>query len=216
MANTKKLAKTTPFYRKLHRYVGSVLFVFFFIISITGLLLGWKKHSGGLILPKTETGISTDMKNLLSYDSQHSIAIQALKDSLPEKTSATIDRIDARPGKGMVKFVFQDHYTEIQLDATTGAVLDIHQRTSDIIEQIHDGSILDFAFSTSNGQIKLSYITVVGTSLLLLTITGFFLWYNPLRLRKQKGSRRLNKKSLLDIHPFLAEDYLYAFNKPSL
>ncbi len=187
MTNSKDIAKSTRLFRKIHRYIGSVLFVFFFIVSLTGLLLGWKKHSGGLILPKTETGISTNLKNWLPYDRLHTIAIQTLRDSLPSESSVAIERIDARPSKGIVKFIFQDHYTEIQLDATTGNVLGVTQRTSDIIEQIHDGSILDFAFSTGNGQIKLGYTTVTGLSLLLLTITGFFLWFNPGRIRRRRN-----------------------------
>lgn len=186
MTDSKEIAKSTRLYRKIHKWIGSFLFIFFFMISVTGLLLGWKKHSGGLILPKTEKGISTDLKTWLPYDSLHSNAIQALRDSMPEKNSFTIDRIDARPSKGIVKFVFQDHYTEIQLDATTGAVLAVNRRTSDIIEQIHDGSIFDFAVATKNGQIKLGYTSVTGLSLLLLTITGFFLWYNPIRIRLRK------------------------------
>jgi len=185
MDTSKNIAKTTRLYRKIHKWTGTFLFIFFFLISITGLLLGWKKHSGGLILPKTEKGISTDLKTWLSYDSLQTLAIQTLTDSLPGSSSA-LDRIDARPGKGIVKFVFQDHYTEIQLDATSGKALSVNRRTSDIIEQIHDGSILDFAFSTGNGQIKLGYTTVTGLSLLLLTITGFFLWLNPIRIRNQK------------------------------
>lgn len=126
------------------------------------------------------------MKTWLSYDSLYSIAIKALHDSLPENLSPTLDRIDARPDKGIVKFVFKNHYTEIQLDCTTGNVLAVNARTSDIIEQIHDGSILDFVFNTNNGQIKLGYTTITGLSLLLLTITGFFLWYNPIRIRNKK------------------------------
>ncbi len=187
MTDSKEIAKSTRFYRKIHHFVGSFLFAFFFLVSITGLLLGWKKHSGGLILPKTETGISTNLKNWLPYDRLHTIAIQTLRDSLPDEVSPVIDRIDARPGKGIVKFVFQNHYTEIQLDATTGNVLAVNRRTSDIIEQIHDGSILDFAFSTGNGQIKLGYTTVTGLSLLLLSITGFFLWFNPVRIRRRRN-----------------------------
>lgn len=187
MSTGKEIAKSTRTYRSIHRIIGTYLFVFFFIISATGLLLGWKKHSGGLILPKTERGTSVDMKTWLSYDSLHTLAIQALRNTQPSSLSVTIDRIDARPDKGIVKFVFKDHYTEIQLDCATGKVLAINTRTSDIIEQIHDGSILDFAFKTSNGEIKLGYTTITGVSLLLLTVTGFFLWVNPIRIRKQKN-----------------------------
>jgi len=186
MSQTKEIAKSTRIYRKIHKWIGSFLFVFFFIISVTGLLLGWKKHSGGIILPKTENGISNDLKTWLSYDSLNTLAIQTLRDSLPGDLSIVLDRIDARPEKGIVKFVFKDHYTEIQLDASTGKTLSVNKRTSDIIEQIHDGSILDFAFSTGNGQVKLGYTTLTGLSLLFLTITGFFLWLNPIRIRNQK------------------------------
>jgi hypothetical protein len=147
MSQTKEIAKSTRIYRKIHKWIGSFLFVFFFIISVTGLLLGWKKHSGGIILPKTESGISNDLKTWLSYDSLNTLAIQTLRDSLPGDLSPVLDRIDARPERGIVKFVFKDHYTEIQLDAATGKTLSVNKRTSDIIEQIHDGSILDFAFS---------------------------------------------------------------------
>lgn len=151
-------------------------------------MLGWKKHSGGLILPKTEKGTATDLKKWLSYDSLHTLARQALHENFKDERSARLDRIDARPDKGIVKFVFKDHFTEIQLDGATGKVLAINQRTSDIIEQIHDGSILDFLFDTSNGQIKLIYTTLLGGGLLLLSFTGFWLWYNPKRIRRQKDS----------------------------
>jgi uncharacterized iron-regulated membrane protein len=181
------LIKATRFYRTLHKWIGTFLFAFFFIISITGLLLGWKKHSGGLILPKTEKGTSLNIKDWLSFDSLHQIAVRTLHDSVSAARSPALDRIDARPEKGSVKFIFRDHYTEIQLDAATGRVLAINTRVSDIIEQIHDGSILDHLARTSNGQIKLTYTTLSGISLLLLALTGFFLWVNPIRIRKRKG-----------------------------
>ena len=151
-------------------------------------MLGWKKHSGGLILPKTEKGTSPDLKTWLSYDSLHTLARKALLENFNDERSARLDRIDARPDKGIVKFVFKDHFTEIQLDGATGKVLAVNQRTSDIIEQIHDGSILDFLFDTSNGQIKLIYTTLLGSGLFLLSFTGFWLWYNPKRIRKQKNT----------------------------
>jgi uncharacterized iron-regulated membrane protein len=186
MTDTRIIARTTRTYRKIHRFLGSLMFIFFFLISVTGLLLGWKKHSGGILLPKTETGVSVNMAMWLPYDSLNAIALQALRDSVPEYASSSrVERIDARPERGIVKFVFKDHYTEIQLDCTTGAVLAVNTRTSDIIEQIHDGSLLDFALG-SDGQVKVGYTTLTGVSLLLLTFTGFFMWYYPGRIRKKK------------------------------
>lgn len=90
----------------------------------------------------------------------------------------------------MVKFVFNDDYWEIQLDGTSGKVLLIARRRSDFIENIHDGTILDVIFGTEDGQLKLTYTTIMGLSLITLTVTGFWLYYGPKRLRelKKKGN----------------------------
>jgi hypothetical protein len=173
-------------FRKLHRRFGAVLFALFFVISLTGLLLGWKKHSGGNLLPKTETGVSTDLATWISFDSLNTIAVTVLRDSIGRDLSPELERIDARPDKGTVKFVFLDHYNEVQLDGTTGAVLAINRRTHDLIENIHDGSILDFAFDTDDEQFKLVYTTVVGVGLFTLTVSGAWLWFGPKRMRRRR------------------------------
>ncbi len=183
-----KRARLLRLFRKLHRTIGALLFVFFFIVSITGLLLGWKKHTGGIILPPTSKGVSPDLATWLPFDSLHTIAIQTLRDSIGADLSPELERIDARPQKGSVKFVFVNHYSEVQLDGTTGKVLLISHRTSDLIENIHDGSILDFAFGTEDEQVKLGYTTVMGLSLLGLSLSGFWLWYGPKRLRRRQRS----------------------------
>jgi len=157
----------------------------FLFISITGLLLGWKKHSGNLILAKTHTGTSTDLAAWLPLDSLHKNACKILRDSISPTLSQNLDRIDVRQDKGTVKFVFDDHYYGIQLDGATGRLLHIEQRWSDMIENIHDGSILDKWFATSNQQIKLVYTSISGLALLLFTVTGFWLWYGPKRMRKE-------------------------------
>lgn len=176
-------------YRKLHRKAGAALCAFFLIISLTGLLLGWKKHTGGIILPKTSKGVSADLSTWLPFDSLHQVALRTLRDSISTEFSPELERIDARPQKGSVKFVFLKHYWEVQLDGTTGEVLQISRRTSDIIENIHDGSIFDFWLDTDDEQFKLVYTTVMGVSLAGLSVTGFWLWYGPKRIRrKQRGA----------------------------
>ncbi|MCE9539542.1 MAG: PepSY domain-containing protein [Bacteroidetes bacterium] len=177
-------------FRDLHKKIAIVLFAFFLIISITGLLLGWKKNSFGLILPAASKGISSDLKTWLPLDSLQTIAIKTLHDSISPVLSDELERIDARPQKGMLKFVFADDYWEVQLDGTNGNVLQINRRRSDIIESIHDGTILDVLFNTKNDQLKLSYTSIMGLALLLLTISGFWLWYGPKKLRKQKQKRK--------------------------
>ncbi|MDF4220210.1 PepSY-associated TM helix domain-containing protein [Maribacter sp. M208] len=184
----KRQAKLLRNFRKVHRITGAALFIFFFVISITGLLLGWKKHSGDLILSKSYAGVSTNLKHWLPIDSLHTIANTYLLDSISSELSTEIDRIDIRKNKGMVKFVYTDHIWSLQIDGTTGKVLHVERRYSDVIEKIHDGSILDELLGTSNKQIKVFYTSVMGLALLVFTITGFWLWYGPKRMKRNKVS----------------------------
>lgn len=170
-------------FRKVHRWSAISLFIFFFILSISGLLLGWKKHSGGVILPKTYTGTSTDFSEWLPLDSLSYIAGDALINHVEKDLSLSLDRMDIRQEKGVAKFVYADHYWGVQIDGATGEILHIGKRNSDMFENIHDGSIIDKFLGTSNGQIKLFYSTLMGLSLLTFTITGFWLWYGPKRMK---------------------------------
>jgi len=178
----KKQAKTLRLFRKIHRAMAIILFAFFFIISISGLLLGWKKHSGEILLAKTYQGSSTNLAEWLPIDSLHSIANKVLHDSISQNLSLELDRIDIRKGKGIVKFIYENHYWGIQLDGATGEVLSLRSRRSDFIENLHDGSILDDYFNT-NGLIKLFYTSVMGMALFTFTLTGFWLWYGPKRMK---------------------------------
>ncbi len=178
-------AKIIRIARKIHRTTGALLFVFFFFIAVTGLLLGWKKNSGNLILSKSHEGTSTDLKQWLPLDQLHANACQILHDSIDSTLSPDVDRIDIRQDKGMVKFTFTKHFWGIQLDGSTGKLLHIEQRRSDFIEKIHDGSIVDHYLNIKKGYFKLFYTTVMGVALLIFTITGFWLWYGPKRMKIQ-------------------------------
>ena len=167
--------------RRIHRYTGLALFVLFMIVSITGLLLGWKKNSGGYILPKSQRGLTTDLAAWQPLDQLEAQALHLLDSVAPQLDSA-IDRIDVRPDKGMVKFTFKTHYYELQLDGATGNLLGFSKRRSDLLEQIHDGSIVDRL--TGWAFFKLLYTSVMGLALLVFTLTGFWLWYGPRRMRK--------------------------------
>ncbi len=171
--------------RKIHRWLGASLFILFLVISLSGLFLGWKKNSGGYILPKTHIGTSTDLSQWMAVDTLQTIAQNTLLDSVDSKLSTQLSRIDARPNKGILKFVFKDHFWSIQLDGATGEVLNIGRRRSDWIENLHDGSILDDVLGTK-GVIKLIYTSIMGVALLGFTVTGFWLWYGPKQMRKSR------------------------------
>ncbi len=179
----QRQARALRWVRKIHRVAGISLFGFFFVVAVTGLLLGWKKHSGGLILAKSYKGSSTEMLAWLPIDSLHRIACKALHEQVNPQLSLKLDRIDIRPDKSMVKFVFAEHFNALQLDLATGKVLHLEKRRADFIEKVHDGSILDHYLGTSNGQLKLLYVSLLGTALMVFTITEFWMWYGPKRMR---------------------------------
>lgn len=179
----RKQAKAIRIARKIHRTMGIFLFAVFFIIAITGILLGWKKNSGGIILAKTEKGVSTNLKDWLPMDSIHFIAKTFIQDSVDNKLDNEIDRFDVRPDKGVIKITFVKHFTGLQIDATTGKVLLVEARNADLIENIHDGTIVDKWINSKSGIFKLIFTSIAGTSLLLFTITGFWLWYGPKRMK---------------------------------
>lgn len=180
----KNQAKVIRVFRKIHRTTGAILFIFFFVIATTGLLLGWKKHSNGIILAETRKGTSVDFMEWLSVDSLNKCAVQILHDSISKEIDPAPERIDIRKEKGIIKFTYEDGFWGIQLDGATGKLLHIEKRRSDFIEKMHDGSIFDYYFNTTNGQIKLVYTSIMGMALLTFTITGFWLWYGPIRMRR--------------------------------
>ncbi|MFT5762481.1 MAG: hypothetical protein ACI8WA_001611 [Polaribacter sp.] len=181
----KKQAKVLRIFRKVHRYTGATLFVFFFVVSISALLLGWKKNSNDYLLSKTYKGTSSELKNWLPIDSLQTNATLYFKEHISTELEPKVDRIDIRKGKGTAKFIFENYYG-IQIDGATGNLLHIERRRADFIEGIHDGSALDVYFNTSGNPIKLIYTTIMGLALLLFTITGFWLWLGPKRMRRTK------------------------------
>lgn len=188
---TKQRAKTLRLFRKIHRITGACLFIFFFVIATTGLMLGWKKHSGGIILPESQMGKSTDPKDWLPLADLQEKALNIARERFSPDFSGELDRIDVRPDKGMVKFVYVENYRGLQLDLTTGELLHVENRRSDLIENIHDGSYIDYLFGTDGGYFKLIYTSLMGMALLTFTITGFWLWFGPKRMRAARR-RELN------------------------
>lgn len=174
-----KLSGTLREYRVYHRYVGLVIGIFVLVSSITGILLGWKKDVD-LLQPPLIEGQTPDLSQWVSMADLATAAYAGL-DSAQSIKNNPIDRIEARPDKGMVKVLFSEGYWEVQLDGSTGKVLSVAQRHSDWIEKIHDGSIISDLF-------KLVSMNLLGLGLLILAITGFTLWFYPKRIRKLKSN----------------------------
>jgi uncharacterized iron-regulated membrane protein len=179
---TEHLASKTRTYRRLHKIVAVPMFAFMFLVGLSGVLLGWKKQVG--LAPTTLAGTSTSAASWISIDSLQKIAFaQAASLGL----DLQIDRIDIRPDKGIAKVIFVHHYTELQLDCTTGKLLSNETRMHDFVEHIHDGTIVDRWLSTEKEQAKISYTTITSAALMLLAFSGFWMWLNPKRIRNIKS-----------------------------
>lgn len=165
--------------RPLHRWVGIPLTLLILVSSLTGILLGWKKNSETL-QPPTREGVSTDLGEWRRWDEVHDVAMAALA-SHPDRPAGEleVDRFDARPGDGIVKVLFTEGSWEVQVDPTTLRVHSVARRHSDWIETIHDLSII------SDG-VKLVTMNVLGLGLVVLSLSGLWLWYGPRWVRRQR------------------------------
>lgn len=168
-------------FRVWHRLFGISLATLLLISAVTGVLLALKKDIE-LLQPKTYTGSSKDLSTWRPISDLAAIATEALCELHPDQKGNTIDRIDARPSKGIAKVIYEKAYWEVQIDGATGEVKSIAKRHSDWIEHIHDGSIVSDPF-------KLISMNILGVGVILLILTGTWLWYGPKRIRGIKRRR---------------------------
>jgi len=173
----QKLVSSLRQFRSIHKWIGISVVLFMLITSATGVLLGWKKNVE-LLQPATLKGKSLDVTKWVSFEMITQSALRAIDSVTHEENS--IDRLDVRYDKGIIKVLFLKGYWEVQIDPSTGNALSVAQRHADWIEHVHDGSIINDFF-------KLIYTNYMGTGLFFLSVTGFWLWYGPKVIRKAKN-----------------------------
>ncbi len=179
---TRALAKETRWYRRLHKTVAIPLVTFLFLVGVTGLLLTWKD----------ELQLNPPSQNISQQ--QHLIGLQVIEDIALSYSDSlnidnTINRIDYRPSKGIAKVRFEHHFTELQINCYTGDIISTKQRTADVIEMIHDGSIVDYLFKSESEYTKLLYSTITSLGLILLSISGFIMWLRPKQIKALKRKK---------------------------
>ena len=168
-------------FRVWHRWLGSSLALLLVLSALTGVLLALKKDVA-ILQPPTQRGESKDLSEWQSLDQLAELAQRARVAAQPEQADNTIKRLDVRPTKGMVKVLFEQGFWEVQIDGQNGAILSIAKRHSDWIEALHDLSIVSDAF-------KLVSMNFLGWGLLVLSLTGLWLWYGARLVRKLKRRR---------------------------
>lgn len=160
--------------RKIHHW-GSIIVALPLLLMIgAGILLMLKKEVTW-IQPETVRGEQAGVPPL-SLEELFNAAR-----TVPEATDwrwNELERVDFKPGKGVVKFVGQNNY-EVQVDTHSGAILQVAYRRSDIIESLHDGSF----FSDAT---KLYMFLPAGLVLFILWGTGIYLFFLPRIKKRQK------------------------------
>lgn len=159
--------------RKLHRWGSIAVALPFFVVICTGLLLQLKKQLAWVQPPEQKTAFNVPTVTMEQ--------ILASARAVPEAKVTgwgDIDRLDVRPGKGLVKVVTVDHW-ELQLDLATGALLQSTYRRSDVIESLHDGSWF-------HDLVKLGVFFPAAVIVFGLWITGMYLFLLPFRARANK------------------------------
>lgn len=183
--NRKQQASILRTTRQIHRKAGIFLFIIILAIAVTGLLLGWKKNVSSLQYP-TQRGQASEVSAWLPMDSIITIANRELMTRLGAEYATEIDKLDARPDKGIVKVIYANHYYSFQVDAATGDILSLEYRTSDLVEHLHDGTWVDKNLNLPGGIFKLIYTSVAGLALLTFTVSGLWLFIGPKVLRNTR------------------------------
>jgi hypothetical protein len=174
--------------RRIHRWGAAAVALPFLVVIVTGILLQVKKRLPW-VQPTEQRGTSAPPAVTLGD-------MLARMKEVPQAgvdSWADIDRIDVRPAKGLVKVVSNSRW-EIQLDAATGAVLQTAYRRSDLIESLHDGSWFhDLA--------KTWIFLPSGIVVLVLWLTGIYLWLLPYRVRRHRRELARAAAAVDDRHP---------------
>jgi hypothetical protein len=153
--------------RKIHRWATVFIVIPVLVVICSGLLLQVKKQVSW-VQPAESRGTGT----------QPIIDLEGILDSVRQAEQMDvnhwddIDRLDVRPGKGIVKVLLKNDW-EVQVDLGTGQVLQTAYRRSGLIEAIHDGSFFGGNIS------KLGLFLPSAIVLFFMCLTGIWLFAIP-------------------------------------
>jgi len=165
--------KLSKFSRLWHRWGSIIALLPITIIVVSGIVLQLKKVSP-YIQPPTQRGAGTEPA--IGFE-----RILEVARTVPEaeiESWEDVDRLDVRPGKGVVKVRCKNRY-EVQIDTETAEILQVAVRRSDLIESIHDGTYF-------NDHLKLWVFLPAGIVLATLVITGIHLFLLPYVVRRKR------------------------------
>jgi uncharacterized iron-regulated membrane protein len=152
--------------RRTHYWASLLVLITAPIVIVTGVLLQLKKEVAW-IQPKSQTGSGTVPS--ISFETILKAAAAVPQAGITDWED--IDRLDVRPDKGIVKVRSRNRW-EVQVDTSSGRVLQTEFRRSDWIESIHDGSFF-------HPKAKLWLFLPSGVVLFCLWLSGVYLFGRP-------------------------------------
>lgn len=163
----------------MHRWGVVVVLLPFLVVVVTGILLQLKSELDW-VQPPTQQGTGLNLPTQLSFDD-----ILATAQTVPEAEISSwddVDRLDVRPGKGIIKVRSQNRW-ELQLDWQTGELLQSSYRRNELIESLHDGSWF-------HENARLGIFLPAAIVVFILWLTGVYLFGLPYWIRWRKGRRK--------------------------
>ncbi len=159
--------------RRFHRWGAIAVGLPLILVIGSGILLQVKKQ-----VPWVQPAEQRTTESIPAVD--WPLMLAAAK-GIPEAGVTSwddIDRVDVRPGKGLLKVITKSRW-EVQLALADGRVLQVEYRRSDLIETLHDGSFF-------GDTAKLWIFLPSGFVLFVLWLTGLYLWLLPYRTKRRR------------------------------
>ncbi|HEX2091885.1 MAG TPA: PepSY-associated TM helix domain-containing protein [Longimicrobiaceae bacterium] len=150
-----------------HLWLGIATTGIVLIVCATGILLNHKRELG--LMPDVPNDPARPFAEALPLPE---LARRAESAVAPAVAATGIDRMDVRPGDGLVKVRFDDRAVhEVTLDLASGRILHVGERNDVFLEKLHSGEIF------GDGWVLLSDLAAVAMAVLL--VSGYWLWLYP-------------------------------------
>ena len=152
-----------------HLWLGVAATGVLLLVSITGVLLNHKRALG--LMPDVSNEPAAELGGALPL----ATLATAAEGAVPADVAASgIDRMDVRPGDGLIKVRFDDpRVLEVTLDLHTAEVLDVGERNDVFLEKLHSGEIF--------GDLWILLSDTAALFLIVLLVSGYWLWLYPKR-----------------------------------
>lgn len=163
--------------RRAHYWATVLIALPILVVTCTGILLQVKKQ-WSWVQPQEQRGTGTPT----GFDLETVLTAARTVPGLERVAWDDVSRVDVRPARGAAKAILQNGW-EVQVELGTGRVLQAAYRRSDVIESLHDGSF--FAGNIT----KLGLFLPCAVGLLMMWVTGIWMFAQPLLIRRARGKR---------------------------